>query len=239
MYKLLSILFFLAPCVAFSQIGDVQPDSLFFIVEGTVNDEETKILLEGSKVKLIGTDGSSTETLTDSNGYYSFDLNYPISYSIVASKKKYYVGKGKITTQNLSKSKTLISSFELKQIENIGCPLFPNILFEQNKVIPFFEENNSNDLYELFLGLLKENPSIIIELTGYRDKTEKKKISLYRAQKLVSELNKRGINKLRLPIVDGGIRNYLSDSNYTSKRDKNWSKNRTLHFKIIGDNFKP
>ena len=239
MHKLIFILFIFSPYLSFSQVETIQFDSLSFSVEGTVFDEETKVILEGSKVKLIGTDGSSAETLTDSNGYYSFELSYPVSYSIVASKERYYVGKGKITTRNHSESKILFTSFELKKIETLGCPRFPNILFKQNKAVPFLEENNQKDPYELFSILLKENPSIIIEFTGYRDTTEKKNISLTRVRKFVSELSKRGINKLRLQIVDGGIRNYLNDKNYTSKRDKNWSKNRTLHFKIISDNFKP
>lgn len=88
--------------------------ALKFTLCGTVSDFKTKKIIPGATVALVGTDGSSLMTTTDSDGRYCFDLSPATSYVITAGKKGYYLNKtGKTTTVGFEEDKDLIHDFEL------------------------------------------------------------------------------------------------------------------------------
>jgi hypothetical protein len=190
------------------------------VIENTY-DIDTKELLIEATVKVIGTDGSQREFFTDSSGKVDFISLLPeTSYSIVVEKKGYYVAKGKETTVKETESKKYVHEYALQKLKNLGCPMLPVIYFMNNEV-------ESSDTKWL-INLLNENPSIIMQIQGFRDVSEKNKISKQRAENYVAQLIEIGIDKDRFVVVDGGIRT-----------NNDAQENRIINFKVLSTDFLP
>ena len=56
--------------------GPVNYKGLYFSVSGIVKGQDTKLPIRGDTVRIIGSDSSSTFTITDSNGKYEFDSTF-------------------------------------------------------------------------------------------------------------------------------------------------------------------
>jgi len=221
---------------------NIDKDSLQFTLQIIVNDIKTKEPINDVKVKIIGTDGSSREYfLYGSNNLGKkpkIKLNPNTSYSIVLEKNKYYSGKGKETTVGFTESMVFIHEYELKRLLHLTCFMFPKIFFKNNELVPFLEDKTDNDINGWLLNIMTENPSLIFEIKGYRDFSEKKEISKKRTMTYANELIKLGIDKARLIVVDGGVRNYKKFSHNNSKPKKDLlQENRIITFQIISNDF--
>ena len=179
-------------------------------------------------MKLIGTDGSSVEALTDAQGFYKFDekensdryIAENTSYTIVVSKpspaknisddcestdykkRGYLAGKGQETTVGMAKSTAFVHDFEL-QCSNCGEIKFSTVLYEVAKwdlmvADKINSKDSLNDLYQVLI----ENPNIVIELLAHTDargRDDKNQIlSQKRAQSCVDYLVSKGIAAERM-----------------------------------------
>lgn len=204
------------------ETDSVSVDTLKFVLEVMpLIDVETNDTLTNVNLKIYGTDGSSREYKSDSLGVFpKIDLKPNTSYSLVINKSKYLNAKGKETTVGLLTSKKFIHEYALQRLKNTGCPMLPIIYFMKNEI----KSSETKWLIEL----LSENPTIIIQIQGFRDKSEKKKISKQRAENYKTLLVKMGINKKRLVAVDKGVGNH-----------ENLKENRTIRFRVISTDFEP
>lgn len=67
-----------------------------------------------------------------------------------------------------------------------------------------------------------------MQIQGFRDVSEKNKISKQRAENYVAQLIKMGIDKDRFVVVDGGIRT-----------NNDAQENRIINFKVLSTEFLP
>lgn len=201
---------------------------IIYALQGTIKDVDCKKPIGGAIVKLIGTDGSSVEALTDAQGFYKFDekenaeryIGENTSYTIVVSKpspaknistdcestdykkRGYLAGKGQETTVGMEKSTAFVHDFEL-QCSNCGEIKFSTVLYETAKwdlmvTDKINSKDSLNDLYQVLI----ENPNIVIELLAHTDarggEKPNQELSQKRAQSCVDYLVSKGIANDRM-----------------------------------------
>ncbi len=187
---------------------------VLFALEGVVKDLETQKVIEGAKVSLVGTDGSTYEVTTDVNGYFNFEENgneriikANTSYALVVSKDKYLNAKGKESTVGYEDSKIFAHEYELQPITEKPIEL-PEILYEYNKADLLPQSKDSlNFLYQVLI----DNPNLTIALYSNTDfrggDAYNQKLSQRRAQACVDYLVKeKGIPADRIKAVGNGER---------------------------------
>lgn len=233
---------------------------MLFSLEGIVKDVETDLPLANAKIKLVGTDGSSTEAITDENGNFTFVengaaryINSETSYSILVEKDKYLNAKGKETTVGLEKSKKFFHEYALQPVENTVIKL-PLIEYEYNKADL---RPNSKDSLNYLYNIMVDNPTIVIQLRSHTDfrgsPSYNQKLSQRRAQSCVDYLVKeKGVDADRIkakgmgesePIK--GANGVLLDEKYInalkSKEEVEAAhqRNRRTDFKVLSTDFVP
>lgn len=201
---------------------------IIYTLQGTIKDVDCKKPIAGATIKLIGTDGSSVEALTDDKGFYKFDekengdrfIIDNTSYTIVVNKtskstnistdcnsedygkRGYLNGKGQETTVGVERSTAFVHDFEI-QCSNCGEIKFRTVLYELAKwdLMVTDKVNSKDSLNDLYQTLI-DNPNIVIELAAHtdsRDSDEKNQIlSQKRAQSCVDYLVEKGIDTERL-----------------------------------------
>lgn len=224
----------------------VELDSVKFTLEIIVFDAETGKKIDGANIKIVGTDGSSREFNSNTNGYFPFiSLDSNTSYSIVVFRAKHLIGKGIETTVGLKQSEHFVHKYNLAPLIICSVPLFKQY-FKQNESISYkadvgeWDVNDNQIPHKYYYELMVENPTLVIQIVGYQDISEIEKISAKRAQMYVDKLISLGIDSERLVAVDGGIRNYKEFSNYWNKENdqEKWSQeNRIINFKVISTDF--
>jgi len=172
--------------------------ALKFTLCGVVSDYKTKQVVADATVSLVGTDGSSVETTTDSKGKYCFDLAPATSYVITAGKKDYYLNKtGKTTTVGFEEDKDLVHDFELDPINRVID--LPNIFYDLGK---WDLRPESKIALDGLIETLNDNPTIVIELGSHTDTRASDSYNLSlsqkRAQSVVDFLTDNDIADARL-----------------------------------------
>ncbi len=172
-----------------------------FTLSGIIKNDRNLLFMEGVNIKLVGSDGSSYETKSNSVGYYEFTDTQVLkntSYELTVSKDNFFTETATETTVGLEKSKDLKRDFNLRPIPKEPIVL-PDILYDLAKwdLKPQYQDS--------LVGLietLEANPTIIIELASHTDArdTEKRNdiLSQKRAQSVVDYLIERGIDSRRL-----------------------------------------
>jgi peptidoglycan-associated lipoprotein len=174
---------------------------LLFTLAGNVRDEESLQFIEGAKVVLEGSDGTTIETLTGSRGDYSFDNTQVLkntSYELKVSKDGYFGESARETTVGLTENKDFTINFILVPIPEKPI-ILPEILYDLAKwdLKPQYQDSLIG-----LIQILEENPTLVIELaahTDHRDTDERNDtLSQRRAQSVVDYLILRGIHPQRL-----------------------------------------
>lgn len=249
--KLLVLLFIVASFQVKGQETDTissNSDSLVFKLKiASVLDIETKEVLTNVKIRIIGTDGTSMEFVSDSLGVFPKIYLAPnTSYSMFLEKEKYLQAKGKETTIGGLESKVFVHEYEMEL--SWCCVMYmPQIFYKKNQLLPFYWSIpyskelsiDYKDFYTFLVSLLIDNPTIIVEIKGSREESEKKKVSLKRAEGFVKELVILGIDKERLVVVDAGVSNFVQ--NERDKRELSVEdlkqESRKLTFNILSTDF--
>ncbi|MFQ5335434.1 MAG: OmpA family protein, partial [Flavobacteriales bacterium] len=226
---------------------------LIFTLQGTVTNLETKEPLPGAKLVMVGTDGSSVQTTTDDNGFYSFEevpgtheryIKAETTYNMVVSKEKFLNAKGQETTVGIEESTTFIHDFALQPFaEEIR---FPAVLYAYDKydLLP-----QSEDSLDFLYQTLIDNGNIVIELSAHTDSrgsnSYNEKLSQKRAEACVNYLIGKGIPADRMVPVGYGERKLLITDAQIKKlkteeeQEAAHQKNRRTVFKILRDDYVP
>jgi len=233
---------------------------MLFSLEGIVKDVETEKPLANAKVKLVGTDGSSAEAITDENGNFSFIengaaryINPNTSYSLLVEKEKYLNAKGKETTVGQEKSKKFFHEYALQPVENTVIKL-PLIEYEFNKADL---RPNSKDSLNYLYNIMVDNPTIVIELRSHTDfrgsAPYNQKLSQRRAQSCVDYLVKeKGVDPDRIKAKGMGesepikgasgemlTEKYIKGLKTEEEKEAAHQRNRRTDFKVLSTDFVP
>lgn len=175
---------------------------MLFTINGKVRDDKSMQLVEGAKVKLIGSDKSTLETRTDRNGGYKFtnkQVKYNVNYTIQVSQIDYMNEEAKESTVGLTTSKDIVCDFRIKPIAKEPVVL-PEIRYELSKWD--LQDQYLDSLSDL-LVVLVNNPEYVIELRSHTDirpfpEVTNDTLSQRRAEAVVDFLFSRGIDRERL-----------------------------------------
>jgi len=172
-----------------------------FSVSGTVKDERTLLSLENVNVSLTDNKGKIKITKTNKSGFYKFDSSCFIennNYSILFSKENYFSYRDSIDTYNFTSNNDFEIDVILDPIPKDPIVL-PNILYDLNKwdLKPQYQ-----DSLKLLIGVLNDNPNLVIELRSHTDSRANQEyndnLSQKRAQTVVDFLVHNGIEPQRL-----------------------------------------
>ena len=141
---------------------------LLFTLQGVVRDDSTKQVIPDAEVKLVGSDGTVLEVLTDATGMYQFGKTQILentSYDLSVSKVKYFGAKGRETTVGLKASKDLVHDFNLVPVPVLPVVL-PDVLYDLGK---WYLTPQAKDSLDWLVNILNENPRWVIELSSHTD----------------------------------------------------------------------
>jgi len=174
--------------------------ALQFTMSGIVYDELTKQPVVGAKVILLGSDGKNVtnkEMLSEADGSYKFKLKANTDYQISTEKEKYLKGKTSESTKGIEEDKDFKRDIPMAPI--IKPIKMDNVFYVYAKT-----DLKPESFVELdkLIDVLKDNPSITIELsahTDFRGTTEMNdKLSQGRAETVVKYLISKNIESERL-----------------------------------------
>lgn len=174
---------------------------LEFSLFGIVKDDRTLQFLSDATVQMVGSDGSSISSKTNSLGRYEFGKDQFLpntTYELAVTKDEYFTSSGTVTTVGVGRSKEFQRDFILEPIPKKPIML-PEILYDLAKwdLKPQYQ-----DSLQGLIQTLDENPTLVVELASHtdaRDTDEKNDIlSQKRAQSVVDYLILRGIDPERL-----------------------------------------
>lgn len=240
--------------------GGVGKDDLYtfylppleFTLQGKVVDKESKQPVVGATVKVVGSDGSSFETLTTETGEFLFGkngyrrfINENTTYSIVVSKKDYLIGKDRISTVGLDESTIFYQEFFIQYSPPFKAISFPEVQYELGS---YKLKENSKDSLEFLYELLVDNHTLVIELQAHTDSRgsdeANMELSQKRAQSCVDYLIERGIRRDRMVAKGyGETKLRISDEEIAKlppgEQEKAHQQNRRTEFAVLRNDYVP
>ncbi|NOQ73318.1 MAG: OmpA family protein [Crocinitomix sp.] len=184
-----------------------------------VSDQEEGYPIEGAKVKLVGSDGSSYDLLTDASGQINLGekpdgerfVNPEATWTLeVDGIEKLYLGTNdNFTTEGVEVNTRIIRDLKVLNIEKpirlpeVRYALGSSVLLVDTTNIDPNLQINSKDSLNYLYDLLTENPNLIVELISHTDcrgsDGANMKLSKARAQSCVNYLvQEKGIPTERL-----------------------------------------
>lgn len=170
---------------------------LRFNIKGIVVDLKTEAVIPDAKVKLIGSDGTTLENKTGSDGTFRYNLKPNTDYIFLASKEGFLNSKGRETTKGQEESKDYRITLEMASIDK---PIeLPNIFYDFGK---WDLRPESMVALDKLVEVLNDNPNITIELGSHTDSRDTEaynlQLSQKRAQSVIDYLISKGIAADRL-----------------------------------------
>jgi outer membrane protein OmpA-like peptidoglycan-associated protein len=212
------------------------------ILTGIIRDEKTKQPLQ-AQVVLIDNDKNQViaEFMSDAKtGKYLVSLPGGKNYGIAVKKDGYLFHSENFEIPEASGFKQYEKDVDLKKVEVGQVIVLRNIFYDYAKYS--LRDASINEL-ERLIGLLNDNPTMRIELSGHTDTrgsvTDNQVLSQNRAKSVVDYLIAHGIDKSRLeyagygesqPIISDAAIDKLKSK--TEKEDAH-QQNRRTEFKIL------
>jgi outer membrane protein OmpA-like peptidoglycan-associated protein/tetratricopeptide (TPR) repeat protein len=213
-------------------------EKLHLAVKGTVIDRKTTLPISAVNVSLYTKSNSVlvASQSTNNNGEYFFELQKDTDYEIIARKDKFDSDKHLISTQDLKKSDTLIANLSLATLFEVGKTFtLSNIKYDFDKDVI---RPDAAKILDGLVMILRDNPSLEIELGSHTDSrgADKYNLSLSqrRAQSAVNYLVSRGIARTRLIAKGYGETQLLNEcEDGIPCSDEQHHANRRTVFKIL------
>jgi outer membrane protein OmpA-like peptidoglycan-associated protein len=207
----------------------VNPITIF---KGKIFDDLTKEPLE---TEIIITDNVTGQKLSDiesgADGSFLIVLNSGKNYGIAVTKKGYLFHSENFDLPPSSDYQEVEKDIYLKKAALGTKIVLRNIFFDFDKAT--LRKESTKEL-ERLLGILKENPTLKVEIAGHTDNIGSaeynQKLSENRAQAVVDYLIEQGIDKKRLTYAGYGLAKPMT-SNDT---EKGRQLNRRTEFEIKG-----
>lgn len=208
-----------------SENGDIKPDiykyelppNLFDLRINVADAGDKTKKIDGAKIVVKGSDGSTWEGYTNKNGTIAWDkkpngdryVNPEVSYVVIASKEGFYENPqgSKFTTVNMTQGQTVLLDMNLLPIKPIRLPEVRYPLGKWDLLVD--ATINSKDSLLYVLELLNEYPGLILELSSHTDARGSDQanqvLSEKRAKTCVDYLvNEKGVDPRRLKAAGKG-----------------------------------
>ncbi|WAC40912.1 OmpA family protein [Pedobacter sp. SL55] len=208
---------------------------LKLLVRGKVFNQETKAPLRDAVVSLTRANGSPMLAQTDADGNFKFNLEEEKDYELLADKTNFRTATAKINAKGLSESSVIEQDLYLTPIV-INKPIrIENIYYDFDK--SNIRKDAAVELDKL-VAIMKENPTIWIELGSHTDSRGKDQynqwLSQSRANSAVQYIIDRGIDKSRITAKGYGESVPVNKcTNGVKCSEADHQLNRRTEFKII------
>lgn len=218
--------------------NDQTPAVMILALDGTVYDQKTKGSLYSVLVTLTDGNGLAVNRkVTEQNGKFFFGLTKDQDYKVEISKPGYTSALKTLSTKGLTKSDTLTMEafLDKDKFEPGKTYVLRNIYYDFDKAN--IRPDAARELNKL-LAILKENPSIWIELGSHTDSRGADQynqwLSQRRANAAVQYLIDRGIDKERIKARGYGETMLLNKcENGVKCSHAEHQLNRRTEFKVI------
>jgi outer membrane protein OmpA-like peptidoglycan-associated protein/tetratricopeptide (TPR) repeat protein len=215
---------------SFQVRDDVRPARTLWI-KGKVFDAKTEKGLP-SAVELIDLSSKqiTSKVQTDETGNYFITLPVGKDYAFNVNRKGYLFFSENFPLSKKQPDSTYNIDIPLQPIEANATVVLKNIFFEVNR---YDIKNESQVELDEVVDLMKENPSVKIEISGHTDNagksTDNQKLSESRAKAVVTYLTAKGIDAKRLSFKGLGDTKPIADNNSEDGR----AKNRRTELKVV------
>jgi outer membrane protein OmpA-like peptidoglycan-associated protein/tetratricopeptide (TPR) repeat protein len=208
------------------------------LLSGVLLDKTSNEPVKDAKVTFYDANYKKQEAITDAAGKYLFyNLELNQDYKIVVAKDGYFTQSAGISTKGNKTCKTFTRPFFMDKIVLNKAIKIDNIYFDTGKWT--IRTDAAKELNKV-IQLLKDNPTIIIELSSHTDSrgTSESNLSLSdsRAKASAQYIIENGIEKSRVSGKGYGESmpiNKCSDGVNCS--DAEYQVNRRTEFKVIGN----
>jgi outer membrane protein OmpA-like peptidoglycan-associated protein len=206
----------------FTLRDDVRPIKTLW-VKGKVFDSKTKIGLPSSiELKDIKTNQRLSKIQTDEEGNYLVTLPLGKDYAFNVNRKSYLMYSENFPFATKTPDSTYLINIPLQPIDTGASIVLKNIFFETGKYT--LQQVSAAELDNL-AELLKENPTLNIQINGFTDNQGKPAdnmiLSENRAKAVVKYLIQKGIEPTRLSAKGYGETLPIADNNTEIGRAKN------------------
>jgi peptidoglycan-associated lipoprotein len=173
----------------------VLPPVRFNVIGAVVDDEGEPV--ESVEIRLLGSDGSTMESMSDDKGRFRFMLKPGTDYVITTVAEGYLRGRGNVSTRGKDQAEDFNVEIVMPSIDD---PIeLPNIFYDFAK---WTLREESKEALDQLVETLNENPEIVIELMAHTDARgsaeANMELSQQRAQSVVDYLIESGIDPDRL-----------------------------------------
>ncbi len=217
---------------------------IFLAVKGKLVDPDSGNVVKDQVVNLYDANtGALIKSYNSKDGSYFFDLNPDKSYKISVARDGYFTGTQLYNTLGKDKSDTASFTVSMKKMVMNKAYSLSNIYYEYDKadLIPA-----SKLVLDTLYDILKENPTITIELSAHTDSKGADKyneeLSQKRAEACTNYLvNEKGIAKDRIVAKGYGKTMPVAPNTNPDGSDnpEGRAKNRRTEFKILNDKRQP
>ncbi len=209
----------------------IKVDTAIYLV-GTITDSKSKDSLS-AKIEIIDTDESRViaTAISGADGKYKVKLQKKKDYGVEITAKNYlFFVKMVYATELPVVDGNITVNFKLDKVEVGSKMILKNIFFETNSSSL---KTESYQEIERVVNMLKNNPSIRLEISGHTDNVgsfnANKKLSESRAKSVVEYIVANGIKRSRLEYKGYGFKKPIADNSTKEGR----SKNRRVEFVVI------
>jgi outer membrane protein OmpA-like peptidoglycan-associated protein len=211
--------------------ADEKPDP-FLILSGNTLDSKTRKPISAFIVfeDLDTNEKKGVLTSDPTTGSYQIALPKGINYGVYASAKGYYSVTQQVEIKNLANYSEKSQNLLLAPLEIGETVALNNLFFDKGKdaLLP-----TSFPELERLVKLLKENPTMQIELQGHTDNVggikENQLLSESRSKKVADYLIHNGINATRVTSKGFGASKPIAPND----KEENRRKNRRVEFVIV------
>jgi outer membrane protein OmpA-like peptidoglycan-associated protein/tetratricopeptide (TPR) repeat protein len=215
---------------SFELRDDIRPYKTLWVT-GQVTDKKTaRGLIAYVELTDLATKQTITHVQTDEKGNYFFTLPVGKDYSFNVNQKGYLFYSDNFLMANHSPDSIYQKNIALLAIENNASIVLKNIFFDINK---FEIKPTSGAELEKLIRLLKDNPTLKIEISGYTDNagkpTDNLVLSNNRAKAVVNYLVSKSVPLQRLTAKGYGEAKPIGDN----KTEEGRTLNRRTEMKVV------
>jgi len=168
---------------------------------GSVRDEVTKQPITQMPVSATSSKGDTIHVITDNSGSFGManeQLKAETNYKLIFTKENYFTKKKDVAIAKIKRDTVYQVNVDLQPIPDKPIVL-PDIYYELNK---WDLQPQYQDSLMLLVNILRDNPTIVIELASHTDSRASTDyndtLSLKRAETVVTFLTEKGVNLERL-----------------------------------------
>jgi outer membrane protein OmpA-like peptidoglycan-associated protein/tetratricopeptide (TPR) repeat protein len=209
---------------------DIRPMRTLW-VKGKVYDRKTeKGLPSGVELIDLATQNIISKVQTDETGHYLITLPVGTDYAFNVNRRGYLFYSENFSLKEKESDSVYNIDIGLQPLEANATIVLRNIFFDVNQ---FSLKPESQVELDRIVQLMKDNPTLRIQINGHTDNVGKAadnlKLSENRAQEVVKYLTQKGVQAERLQFKGFGATQPVADNT----TEENKAKNRRTELKVV------